>query len=347
MCHPGHTVGLASACAILVLLVSSSVLAQRIVLVRPAEEQVLLSEVFNRLQGELRMRGFEPIPATAAGLVTFAEMQAITDAAAAEACVAFESKEGLPTVHLWFVDKQSELKQSLSFSGPDDSDSAVVLPLRTVELLRSAALVRREFADATSRPPAAPPVPRPMVPRQKSAERRLSPAPRLYSVRASAGAEWGSVTRAPSLSVDSAVAVRILPDWTVGVTVVLPFKDAEVAVERATARYSMVHALAELSFRHWLVSERLWLAPAWGLGATCVRATAEVDEPLAALHDSGWVANLSFSTGLWTRVLTRGFVGAQARAGIVFPKPVVDVSGSRFTLGRPVVSVGMGAGIEF
>ena len=107
----------AGGCALSVVLASALALAERVVLVRPTEEATQLAEIYVRLQGELRMHGFDAMLASSPTKVTFVEMQRLATLAQAEACVAFDVSDGQPTVYLWFVDRLTDSPRTFTFSG--------------------------------------------------------------------------------------------------------------------------------------------------------------------------------------------------------------------------------------
>jgi hypothetical protein len=341
----GRLALLAAATSLALSLTAGHAWAERVVLLRPIDEQPELAELFNRLQGELRMQGFDAKVTTTQTRVTFDDMQRLAESAQAEACIALTMVGGEPTVQLWFIERLSARPQALSFSGGNDEDAAQVLPLRTVELLRSGVLERKDpepsrelvvSQAAATEPP-------------KSAPKSHRSAPVAYTRNAQllVGPSYATLRERPAPVVYLSLGTRVQGAYSVAGYFSAPLASATHEAGRATARFSTIAFGAELRFEHRFNGSPLRVQVLGGLGGARIYATASASEPLHALRSTGWVATAQVGAAAWVDVHSRWSLGGTVRLGGYLPRPVVLVDASELTLGRPTLDAFFGIAYSF
>jgi hypothetical protein len=327
------------------LLLAGRALAERVVLLRPAEEQPELSELFNRLQGELRMQGFDAKVTTSQNRVNFEDMQRLAEAANAEACIALTTVSGQPTVQLWFVERLSARPQSLSFSGGVDEEAALVLPLRTVELLRSGVLERRD--PDPSRELVVSKVAAPVPPKPAVTNRRAARVERKMNAQILVGPSYGTLSERPFPAMFLALGAELRRPYSMALYFGFPISSSTHESERATARFSSVSFGGEVRVEHAFTSRPIRVQALSGIGGARISATAAASEPLHPLRSTGWVATAHIGTAAWLDVHPRLSLGGAVRLGGYLPRPVVQVENQELTLGRPTLDLFVGAAASF
>jgi hypothetical protein len=322
--------------------------AERVVLVRPNEELPQLTEIYNRLQGELKMHGFEAIFASAQGTATFVEMQRLATLAQAEACVAIEIVDGTPTVNLWFLEHSTKSARTFSFTGGDDAEFATVLPLRTVELLRSDASERQDTSrDSVQKAPLAAPKKSQSKPVREREPRRVGETRRSFSARVATGPKWGALGVSPSLDAELSMGRRLNSSFELALLTTVPLTELSLSGTGATAHLRSYQFGAEVRFSHPVFQRRFFFECASGLSAAYVRATATTESQWSPRNSTGWSAVAHLGGGAWFGINSRFSIGATLRFGITAPRPVIEVAERRQTLGRPEVTAMLGVNAEF
>ncbi|MGC4068076.1 MAG: hypothetical protein QM784_26195 [Polyangiaceae bacterium] len=341
----GRLALLASTTSLVILLVAGRALAERVVLLRPIDDQPELSELFNRLQGELRMQGFDAKVTTTQARVSFEDMQRLAESARAEACIALTMTGGQPTVQLWFIERLSARPQSLAFSGGNDEDAAQVLPLRTVELLRSGVLERKDPEPSrelvVSKPAKSEP------PKGAAKSERVAPIEYKRSAQVLVGPSYGTLREYPAPAVFLSLGSRLRGASSAAAYLVVPLSSATHETGRATARFSTIAFGAELRFEHAFARSPVRLQALGGVGGARIYATASATEPLHALRSTGWVASAHVGTAAWIDVHPRWSLGGTLRLGGYLPRPVVQVDARELTLGRPTLEAYFGVATAF
>ena len=327
-------------CFTLALFLATPCFAERVVLVRPIGQEPVLTEVFNRLQGELRMHGFETILASANGLPSSGEMQRVAELGQAAASVALERTELDSTAHVWFVDREASRARILSVAVPDSEDTPSLLALRTVELLRST------LRERSTEPPAK--APRPTthvrtVPRSASPQR--DDAGRL-SVRGELGIASSSMAQPVVPDFAISFGYRIVEPWTLALRVQVPLKSNGVAAAGASATYRVETAMLESRWSLELRT-RLTLEPLVAVGAARTTAAGSAARPNVSRDASGTSLVLATGIGAWFAVSSHVALGVALRAGLFGPKPVVRVQDRDQLLGRPWLDLGLGLNFAF
>jgi hypothetical protein len=161
--------------------------AQRVALVRPSDADAVLLEVFNRLSAELRLQDFE-VAILDTGLEPRSP-EALADVArrtASVAAVRFIRHGDSTGVDVWLGPRAGSSTAVQTIEPPSGLDTANVLAIRTVDLLRT---TLREFGGSPRPPPAALPEARP-PPQLPSAPER----PPNWKIRAEGIMLWNRPT---------------------------------------------------------------------------------------------------------------------------------------------------------
>ena len=334
--------------ALLLSLTSVLAQAERVVLVRPPEDQSALSELFIRLQGELRMQGFETVFASSQGTVDVYDLQRIAQLAQAPACVALELREGRPMVSLWFIDKLTSKSQALSFSGMDDEDAPSVLPLRTVDLLRAGLLERREpeLAASDTRVKLQEPD-QPTKPRLASSPEDLPKRRLPFSARVASGASYQNLKLGPAFGFEFSAGRLLTEHFELAFVGALPLDHVSISAPKAIASVKVTQFGAEIRFQRELLPSRLSLEFTGGAGAAYVSATSEAQPSLTARRSSGFTAVVTLGVGAWYKVGGHFQLGTMVHAVGMLREPVIQVDNRLQTIGRPMVLASLGCGLLF
>lgn len=322
--------------------------AERILIVRPEGGQPTLSEVFNRLRGELRMRGFETVLVSEEGPITQAELRRIAGLGQSDAAVAIEQLEGEPTCHVWFADRESARDRLMSISVPDTEEAPALLALRTVELLRSL----RERAPSL---PARPPTSRREQPAaSRSAadagahSRTLLDAERYrYAFRLGGSVMWTAFRRDALLALVPSVVYGVTKRYAVGFRGSVAMSPIRVDTPQAQGEVHTDLALLELRWAAGFPNPtvRLELSGLAGLARCAAKGESRANSQLAGRTAIAWPFAIGLGGGSWVALASHWRFGVTTSVGVLVPKPVLRVERTDTTLGRPWFE--MGAGLEY
>lgn len=335
---------------LLILLQPQVAFAERVVIVRP-EGYPLLTEVFNRVRGELRMRGFETVLVFEEGPTSQAELRRVAALGQADAAVAFEQVESEPTCHIWFADRESDRERLMSIAVPETEEAPTLLALRTVELLRSSLRERASPKAPPSRQMGAPIRPRAKAsgraPIARYDERGSAAAPLRYSFRLGGSTLWLASRRPASFAVMPSIAYGLTPHWAFAATAVFSVSSSEVETDRARGAVRADFLLGEL---RWLLARphrlvRLELSAAAGVARCAARGDSRSDSTIQGRTASAWSMTLGAGGGVWFTLAPRWQFGVVSALGALLPEPVLRVERSDTGLGRPWFD--LGAGIEY
>lgn len=335
---------------VLLFLLPAVAFAERVVIVRPDGDPAL-TEVFNRVRGELRMRGFETVLVSEEGPTTQAELRRVASFGQADAAVAFEHIEGEPTCHIWLADRDSDRDLLMSIAVPETEEAPTLLALRTVELLRSSLRER------------APPGPPPriasrvgVVRTDRSSARaptsipnktRSPGAPLRYSFRLGGESLWLVSRQPPSLALTPAIGYALTADLTLAATAILVTNASEVETARARgavrADFLLIDLRWSLARPHRVV--RLELSAAAGVARCTAEGGARSGSTIQGRTASTWPTALRLGAAGWFPLTPRWQFGISGAIGAMLPKPVLRVEQSDTELGRPWVE--LGAGFEY
>jgi hypothetical protein len=322
--------------------------AERVVLLRPIEESPQLSEIFLRLQGELRMQGYEAVNANTDAVADLPEIKRIFALTAADACLSFETTKGFPTVHLWLIDRTTNLPQTFSLTGKDDVESASELPLRAVEMLRSSLLEQRDIANATGAKVA----PLSLLPKvtgtvRPSPPKSLAWEVKRVSTRGSIGPTWGALSNQAFLETAFSIGVRILPHFELALLATVPLTTTKLRTNEATASYAFYQFGPEVRVLTPIGLRRFFLEYDAAIFATYLKATATAIEPWVAMNAAGWTATAQLGAGIWYQVEPYLALGLLTNLGFSAKRPIVEVGTRSQRLGRPYTSVALGLTARF
>lgn len=340
--------GLGLGVALGIVSLAKPCLAERVVLVRPMASAPVLSEVFNRLQGELRMHGFETILASASGLPSAGEMQRVAELGQADASVALERAELELTAHVWFLDRETGQVRVLSIAVLESEETPTILALRTVELLRSS--LREQSSRRVQQGKGTPKGPTQLPAAATSAREGSAPSRRndqtsaeaRVALRVEGALVWNTPQQAALLAPALSLGYRVLPGWALAARLVWPISVNRIRTTGATADVRFAYALAE---SRWSVSSgerRIAVEPLVALGVARCSASGRGEFPIAGLEASSWTVAAALGLGAWFTPSERWSVGSTFRAGALLPKPVVRVSQRDEVYGRPWLELSLG-----
>ena len=112
------------------------------ILVSPPQADASLSEAFNRLRGELTMHGFEVDVQTTEEAISPENLSERAESSQAVASVSFVRNEGVTSADIKISDRVTGKTLTRTIATPIGTDTASLLALRAVELLRASL---REF----------------------------------------------------------------------------------------------------------------------------------------------------------------------------------------------------------
>lgn len=332
---------------LLLLLQPQVAFAERVVIVRP-DVYPLLTEVFNRVRGELRMRGFETVLVSEEGPTTQAGLRRIASLGQADAAVAFEYIEGEPTCHIWFADRESDRDRLMSMAVPETEEAPTLLALRTVELLRSS-LRERVSPRAPPRsqmvvriPPKAPASAR--APTAGATDLGSAGSPLRYHFRIGGSALWLASRQPASFAVTPSIAYGMTPHWALAARAVFSINSSEIETARARGTVRADFVLMEL---RWLLARphrivRLELSAAAGVARCAAKGDTRSDSTIQGRTASAWSMALGVGGGVWFALGPRWQFGVVSALGALLPEPVLRVERSDTGLGHPWFELGAG-----
>jgi len=324
-----------------VLLAASSAYAQRVVLVRPAASDDVLSEAFNRLRAELALQGFEASVLEPTDVPSTDALDELASTQHAFAAIALSRGSESSTARIVIADRVTGKTTLRTLSLGDTPEAPRVLAVRASDLLRASL---REYSEERAPPPEVADVDR--MPRPEAVERWTQDPParlRLDAAAAVIGATEPDVrTWGPSLAVEYRPFERIGFGATVqGPTLAGSFETAE-----GSADVHHLLLLARVSFGLYatpLVSLRLL---ALG-GAYRIEARGTVEPPLVSQTASAW----SFAGGpeleASLRLTSSVLVSAGFSTLFLTPQPVVAVLDTQSRVSLPFTTARLGCGVEF
>lgn len=315
--------------------------AERVVLVRPNVGDVVLNEIFNRLQGELRMHGFDTILASASGVPAAAELGRVAELAQAMASVATERVELDLVAHVWFPDRETGESRVMSISLPETEEAPTLLALRTVELLRSSL---RERADPFTATAAA----LPQSPAQARVDHKLPspgssaapPTPRIV-LRSEGTIFWSALGNNPVPGFALSGGYRIVSRWTMAARFSLPLASNRLEAKHSRADYHVYRADIEARWPFALFLRQFGLEPLFTIGVARCVVSGHAIAPITGVNVATWTMTMAAGVGTWLRPLPRLSIGSVARIGVMVPKPLILVEQVQRPLGRPWVEVGI------
>jgi hypothetical protein len=328
--------------ALAVLLVALPSAAQRVVVLRPAGADPVLSEAFNRLRAELALQDFEVIVLEGEGSELDAE--ALSDLARREqafAGISLRRRVESAAADVCIADRVTGKVSQRTLSLSDASDAPAVLAVRAVDLLRSSL---REFGPDERASSDVIGVDRGPVP---EAVHDWARAPRSsFRLAASAMALLAEphlgVAFGPTLSLRAQSSERL----SLGLVLSGPLLGAELTADGGRAGLRQELLLGEVAWT--LASTRHFeLAPALVVGAYHLDAKGEAVPPLLSRSEQVWSLALGAGVEAGVRLSERVLVTLTLRALSLSPRPSVAVGDDHQDFLPLVALANLGLGVEF
>lgn len=313
---------------------------ETVLLIRPAPgARPTLLEAFNRLQGELRMHGFEMRVVEAPRPPSSATLERFADQGRAVAAVAFVEQGETTRVDIWISDRVTGKTTKRTIEPGADRHAGAVLAVRALELLRASL---REYAELE---PGAEELPGAHPERADAAVRALgqvtAPEHRWgvgVGVAGAGSLPQGGLSFGPELSAE----YRAAP-WGLRVTSLGPAWGGRYEASSGSFDHRWFGVVLEPRWR--LTGERLELGVFPSLGAIRWDVAGTATEPFRGRADAAWTALVGAGAELgaslrplsetaWAYVSVRGLAAS--------PAPWVHLGEERVRLGSPLVVVGVG-----
>ncbi|HEY3494440.1 MAG TPA: hypothetical protein VGK73_07135 [Polyangiaceae bacterium] len=325
--------------ALLVLTLSSVAAGQadvqRVVLLRPGEDDAVLVDAFHRVEAELRIHRFETEVVEAdPGAEPSAVLGQVAEAEKALASIGFVRHAGKTSVEVWLVDRVSGKTTMRRLEVGKSRDAANVLAIRTVDLLR---MSLSEYDPEEPPPPDVVGVERRPLPEavQKLATPETSFRLRVEAMSVYDGPAFG-FAYGPALGIH-----HVSAPLEFGVMLAGPLLGGEVETSLGTA--SVWQELGWLEARLAAVERaRFRLQFSAGGGVHLMQARGQANPPLLSRSDS--VVSAIGALGLHAELGVSRSVGfaASVRALGLFPPLGVAVLSEREELGIPLFVASLG-----
>ena len=331
--------------------------AQHVILVCPPETDPLLYEAFSRLRGELTMHGFEVEVLTAEEGISPDNLALRAESSHAVASVSFVRNQGSTTADIKVNDRVTGTTSIRTIATPAGNETASLLALRAVELLRASL---REFGSQSAAPKnsvsasqnATPSVAQ--SPAAKTAQPPNPPAPTRLparyraSLRADALAAIQLSDPSSAYGFGAALGVSKGTPFEARLVLAVPWFGAEYSTSRASSRVHLASGSAELAYAL-PVGPRVQIQPLAALGIARLTTFTSTVLPVT-LHPpapSAWLVMPSIGLGMNVTLSMRWFWNTSARVAMLAPRPILEVDGQRHKLGAPMAVVSSGVGVRF
>jgi len=316
--------------------------AQRVALVRPADSDAMLLEVFNRLSAELRLQDFE-VAILDTGMEprtdeAFAEVARRTSSVAA---VRFFRRGDSSGVDVWFGARASGTVHIHTIEPPSGADAPNVLAIRTVDLLRT---TLREFGGGERAPPAV--VAPPSEPRAQPPPAPVPERPPNWKIRAEGIILWDRPTLGLAFGAALAMTRRVANHIEIGLAAAGP-----VVVGRnwltPEGEASIRHELgwAELRLAGWRVGP-FEVGTSAGAGAFRTEV-AGVKPPDLSRKNQVWSFAGTLAGHLELPLGGNAAIGMTLRSIGLTPRPAVGVGSANAVVLFPLLGVSAGLLVGF
>lgn len=303
------------------LLFASPACAQKVLLVRPAQDDRALYEAYGRLSAELELQRFEVEvldAATAPG--DSAALEAEAQARGAFAAIALERGSSGTSAEVCLVDRVTGKITLRRLAIEPSREGPTLLALRAVDLLRTSLA---ELPPGEPPPPDVlgvdphPPPPE-VIEFARRPERFRASVSALLSYHPDIGAGIGA-----SLAID----YRLLPRLFVGVHLAGPLfgSSYEASTGSASVRREFFLATVRYDFSPKRAGRRWEWGPMLGLGPHHLEASGNVEPPLVSATADSWA--FAITASLYARWFFAQNVALAAEAGglAITPGPVIAV----------------------
>jgi hypothetical protein len=345
----------------LAFLFVSAAHAERVILVSPPEADASLNEAFNRLRGELTMHGFEVEIQTTEDAISPENLSQRAESVHAVASVSFVRNEGITSADIKISDRVTGKTSIRTIATPVGTDTASLLALRAVELLRASL---REFGPNSKAPKdivgasperattavakwAAMPVVVRTVPRFAPKD---SPklAHDLWSLRADAIAAIGFPTATSAYGVGAALGRSLGSGFEMRLVVAAPWFGAHYSTSHATSQLNLTSGMGEIAVAI-PIAGRVELTPFGAVGLVRITTATTTVQPVMPREPSAvaWPIMPSIGLGLNVTLSTSWFWTTNLRLAVLLPHASLVVEDRQFTLGLPMLIGSSGLGARF
>jgi hypothetical protein len=328
--------------ALAVLLFAWPSAAQRVVVLRPAGVDPVLSEAFNRLRAELALQDFDVIVLDAEGSELDADtLSELARREQAFAGISLSRRVESASADVCIADRVTGKVSQRTLSLSDAKDAPAVLAVRAVDLLRSSL---REFGPDERASSDVVGVDRGPVPEAVHDWTRAPPS--SFRLGASAMALLAEPRLGVAFGPTLSLRARSSESLTLGVVLSGPLVGAELAAGggRAVLRQELI--LGEITWT--LASNRRFeLAPAFAVGAYHLDAKGEAVPPLLSQSEQVWSFALGAGVEAGVRLSERVVVTCAVRALSLSPRPAVAVRDDRQNFAPVIALANLGLGVEF
>jgi hypothetical protein len=312
--------------------------AERVALVRPADGDALLVEVFNRLTAELRLQDFEVAIAETRENVRAAEvLELVARRADALASVAPVRDEGGIAVQVWLEDRATGKVTLRKLQQSAGSELPSVLAIRAVDLLRAslresgASTPRDELRPYRVIPDEGPPPPAPAKPWEIRGEAlMIFDGPAVGSVF---GAALG-------------IAHRVSDPVRIGVFASGPLAGGTYDSPDGSAFVRQTIGCVDARFS-FLRSHSVELAAGVAGGFHYLGANSTARAPLVAKAAHVWSAAGALGVDGSFRLTSNAGIGISLRAIALSPRAGVGVGNNTTVLQFPLLSASAGLLVDF
>jgi hypothetical protein len=325
----------------LLLALSPAALAQRVLLLRPPNDDPTLYEAFSRVRAELRLQDFEVSVLDWDGrAVDPVTLEDEARKAGAFAGIALTRQKNGAIADIAIADRVTGKISQRRLSIDTETDAPTLLAVRAVDLLR----VSLRELDPDEPPP------------EDVVGVEQGPAP--DEVRAFARSDSLFELRAGLFSLGAGSALgaayggtvglyfRPVPAVALGIAVAGPLIGARYSATGGTATIRQELALLRGFWN--VLPESPWeLGPALGVGVYHLAATSEVEPPLVAESDEVW--SFATSAGVDAELFLTDALSLNAGLSVLFlaPRPAVAIGDPTSDAASPLLAGNIGLGVAF
>ena len=335
--RPVAVAALVTAAALLI--VSSALAQQRVVLVRPSNSDAVLLEAFNRLRAELVLQGLEPAIVERPSGTSPDALAELARSERAFACIALSRSSKAARIAI--ADRVTGKTSLRTISLGDEPDAPTVLAVRASDLLRASL---REYTEEAAPPPEVIGVD--PAPPSDVVERWAREPTSRFRMEARAALLAFTEPSARAAATSFALEYRPFERFGFGAILLGPSLSSSFESEfgKASSRHLLALGRGSLAvFRGGDLELRALLAA----GAYRLEARGEVEFPLVSRSAEVWSfaggAELELSHHLTSAIVVAGGVSAL----MLNPRPAVAVLSDEVRFALPFMTASAGLGVVF